>query len=87
MTDARERGRMWLRQRLAVVAAGKGLSVDRVQFVPNWKATGEVLVVRTGGGRQTVAISFDELEQLAEDVGEQRRMEGRLRDLLDGIEA
>jgi hypothetical protein len=44
-------------------------------------------VVRTGGGRRTVAISFSELERLADDVGEQSQVDGRLRDLLDGIDA
>lgn len=80
--DQQNAGRAWIRGRLESLATAAGVNIETIEFAPNARALGEILIVRANGQRATADIRLSVLEDLASDNGEQARMEVTLRRLL-----
>jgi hypothetical protein len=77
-----EASREWVTKRLKELATSEAINVESVEFAPDPKAFGDVLIVKAHGQRLTEGISSVTLDDLATDAGEQAQMDGRLRRVL-----
>lgn len=75
--------RRWILKRLEQVANASGVKIDaeQVALFTNPKG-GEIFAFSIGGERRTLDVSYETLDDLANDAGEQAEMDARIRALL-----